>query len=83
MSGYHKKNIKKGELGQASKIREEFEEFEDALAQNNQLMALMELSDLIGAIELYALRFNLEMTDLLIMKDATKGAFISGRRKND
>lgn len=80
-SGYHTRKIRKGELGEASKIREEFEEFQDALLQENTLMALHELSDLYGAISAYLKRFNLEMRDLEIMSKATSRAFKSGERK--
>jgi len=51
--GYHLREIKKGELGQFSKIEEEFEEFLDAIEQKNPIMALVELSDMMGAIEHY------------------------------
>lgn len=78
---YHLKNIEKGILGDFSKIKEEFLEAEDSLEQNNVLMCLMELSDLIGAIEAYTLKYNITIIDLINMKDATKRAFNSGRRK--
>ena len=67
-------------MGEPSKIREEFEEFEDAIAQDNLIMAIMELSDMLGAMELYLQTYNLELVDLIIMKDKTKETFISGRR---
>ena len=50
--GYHLADIAKQPAGSAGKIREELEEFEDALEQECSLMALQELSDLIGAIRL-------------------------------
>lgn len=81
--GYHSKNIQKGEFGHASKIREEYEEFFDAYNQNNPVMELVELSDLIGAIEAYALNhYDIELRDLIVMKDATKSAFEDGTRKS-
>lgn len=80
MSGYHLKKIYKGTLGDASKIQEEYEEFMDALEQENKIMAIQELSDLIGAIELYVENYNLTLKDLIIMRDATKRAFEDGRR---
>ena len=49
--GYHKKEIKKGTLGKFSKIREEFEELEDAHNQDVKILIFCELTDLIGAIE--------------------------------
>lgn len=79
--GYHSREIAKGVLGQKSKIREEFEEFEDALEQENPVMALVELSDLIGAVEAYALTYGVSLENLITMKDATARAFASGKRK--
>lgn len=79
--GYHSKKIQKGDLGEASKIREEFEEFEDAVAQNNSVMALIELSDLLGAIDLYVGKYNMSLNDLIIMMNATRSAFLDGDRK--
>lgn len=81
--GYHKRKIKKGKYGKFSKIREEFEEFQDALEQNNKVMALVELSDLIGAIEKYVEnKFpGISINDLIIMNRATKSAFTEGSRK--
>lgn len=79
--GYHKKEILPGELGQASKIREEFEEFMDAYNQDAQVMQICELCDIIGAIELYARKWNLTLQDLIQMKNLTASAFIEGRRK--
>jgi phosphoribosyl-ATP pyrophosphohydrolase len=79
--GYHKKIIQKGILGEPSKIQEEFEEFMDSVEQNNPVMALIELSDLIGAIEAYAEKNNITLEHLINMKDATKRAFKTGHRK--
>lgn len=81
MAGYHKCEIEKGELSSPSKIREEFEEYMDAINQKNPIMAILELSDLLGAIESYAAKFNLTMNDLLVMTRATQNAFQTGRRK--
>ena len=78
--GYHQKKIAKGILGTPSKIREEFEEFEDAVAQNNSVMALIELSDMLGAIEAYVSRHNITLYDLMIMMKATQSAFKDGTR---
>jgi hypothetical protein len=79
--GYHTKQIPKGKIGEPSKIREEFLEFEDALQQQNPVMQLVELSDLLGAIDLYTLKkFNLSIYELLKMTRATQSAFIEGER---
>lgn len=81
--GYHKSKINKGQFGHASKIQEEFEEFTDAYNQGNPVMELLELSDLIGAIEAYTLyHYDIELRDLVKMMEATKSAFIDGERKS-
>lgn len=78
---YHLNQIPKGVLGQPSKIREEFLEFEDALEQNCPPMAILELADLIGAIEAYAKTYRMTLDDLVRMSDITKRAFQTGSRK--
>lgn len=78
---YHLNKIQKGKFGEFSKIEEEFLEAKDSIEQKNDLMCLMELSDLLGAIEAYSNKFNMTLEDLIRMKDATKRAFKSGRRK--
>jgi phosphoribosyl-ATP pyrophosphohydrolase len=81
--GYHNKEIERGKFGKFSKIKEEFLEAEDALEQNNTIMLLVELSDLIGAIEGYCLKnHNISIDDLLKMKEATKKAFNNGTRNS-
>ena len=81
-SGYHLTEIPKGTLGDMSKIEEEFAEFKDAMSQDNRIMALQELSDLIGAIEAFTVnKHNVTLSDLIQMKNATKRAFESGHRK--
>lgn len=80
--GYHKKKIEKGELGEFSKISEEYDELLDALEQENPVLAICELCDLIGAIELFAhKKFNLSLESLIKMKTSTSNAFIDGTRK--
>ena len=78
--GYHLHTITKGELGTISKVKEEIEEFEDALAQDCKLMAMVELSDIYGALEALAETYNLTMQDLAVFSDITKRAFINGVR---
>jgi NTP pyrophosphatase (non-canonical NTP hydrolase) len=80
--GYHNKEIPRGKFGEFTKIREEFLEAEDAIEQGNKIMLLVELSDLIGAIEGYCEKHNIELEDLIKMKDATKRAFMDGTRKS-
>ncbi len=81
MAGYHITTIQKGELGSWTKIREEFEEFQDAVNQRNDIMALLELSDMIGAIEAYVKSYNLSLDDLITMSKATQRAFLNGGRE--
>ena len=81
MSGYHKAKIAKGVLGEVSKIEEEFLEFQDALNQGSKIMALVELSDMIGAIKAYLKKdYNLTLDDLMIMDNLTRRAFEAGHR---
>lgn len=80
--GYHKTNIPKGKIGHISKINEEFFEFKDANMQGNSIMALVELSDLIGAIESYTIaKYNIGLDELITMTRATQSAFKDGTRK--
>lgn len=53
MAGYHLSEIPRGILGQYSKVMEEFIEFADAVNQDCKIMAIVELSDLLGAMKLY------------------------------
>lgn len=80
-AGYHLKEIKKGKLGKISKVQEEIEEFKDAIQQDCKIMAILELSDIYGALEEVAKDFNLEMKDLKKMSNITKRAFKNGHRK--
>lgn len=80
--GYHLKQIKKGVIGHISKIREELDELKDAEEQGCRIMQILELSDLLGSIELYLKRVcpSLDMHDLLKMSEVTNRAFANGRR---
>ena len=80
--GYHKKYIEKGVLGTPSKILEETMEFIDATEQKCSIMALLELSDLYGAISLYLQKNHpsVSMGDLERMSYITARAFKSGER---
>lgn len=81
MPGYHVADITKGVLGEPSKIEEEFLEFKDAVDQDNPVMAIHELSDLIGAMEAYAKNYNITLDDLITMTRTTQRAFKSGDRR--
>lgn len=78
--GYHKREITKGEIGEYSKVKEEFDELTDAWEQNNKVLIVCELTDLVGAIEEYAKQFNMTMGDLKRFSDLTKSAFKEGKR---
>ena len=81
---YHLTKIPQGVYGEISKIEEELAELKDASEQQCKIMVLCELSDLIGAIEGYLLKYhpNFTLDDLLLMKDITSNAFKSGSRKS-
>lgn len=81
--GYHKTDIKKGVLGEISKIQEELDELADAKEQSNKILELCELSDLIGAIDFYLSKHHagFNIYDLIKMAVATSSAFRAGERK--
>jgi len=79
--GYHINKIEKGIIGEFSKIKEEFQELEDAFNQKDKVLQICELTDLIGAIELYAsVKFKLTIEDLKKFSDKTQQAFKKGIR---
>ena len=82
--GYHVAKIERGELGELSKIREELEEAMDAEDQGVDLMVLLELSDMLGAVEAYLDKKHpsLSIGDLRMMARVTKRAFINGHRES-
>lgn len=51
--GYHLTEINKGVYGQYSKVAEEMEEILDALEQDCAIMVIVEMSDMMGAMEAY------------------------------
>ena len=55
---YHVTEITKGIIGEWSKVIEEIEEYRDALLQECKIMAIIELSDLYGAIDAYLYNEN-------------------------
>lgn len=79
---YHITKIEKGVIGEFSKIEEELNEAKDALEQNCSIMLLVELSDMIGAIESYLEKYHPTITvdDLKKMSNITKRAFLTGQR---
>lgn len=80
--GYHLKQIPKGKMGDWSKIEEEYAECLDAKEQGIKVMLLVELADLVGAIDAYVEKHhNISAKDLRKMAKVTKRAFKSGNRK--
>jgi len=82
--GYHLTEIPRGTYGEISKILEEAAELKDAMEQGNKVMAIIELSDLMGAIDGYMEKYygdKLTIDNLLTMSETTKRAFKSGHRK--
>lgn len=80
-SGYHQRGFVKGQIGEVSKIFEEFEEFKDAVKVDDKILQLCELSDLMGSIDEYVRQtFNLCLEDLIKNNHKTKKAFEVGRR---
>lgn len=78
---YHLDIIPRGVFGEASKVNEEMLEWMDAHKQGVFVMELVELSDLLGAIEAYLKPKGLTLHDLAVMKEVTKRAFESGHRE--
>lgn len=64
LRGYHLNEIKRGKFGERSKILEEMLEVEDAHTQGNAIMLLLEMSDLVGAIQGYLATHRLTLADL-------------------
>jgi hypothetical protein len=80
--GYHLKEIQRGVIGERTKIIEEFDEWLDACDQNSAIMELVELSDMMGAINAYISKYyNLTLADLIKMSTITARAFEDGTRK--
>ena len=56
-SFFHKRPIlTKGVVGDLSKVREELEEIEEALEQGDDMLVLVEVVDLLGAIHAFLLK---------------------------
>ena len=81
-AGYHLTAIARGTFGEISKIREELAELEDAAAQGSKIMALVELSDLIGAVRGYLAKHHPGTTleDLERFSRITERVFVNGHR---
>lgn len=77
---YHRLTITKHQHLSPWKIEEEMLEYIDALSTNNPIMAVQELSDLYGVIEIQAKSLGVSMENLKTMSDLTKSVFESGKR---
>lgn len=78
--GYHITKITKGTYGDLSKVQEELDEAIDATRQGSEILLLVELADLYGALEAVAERNGTTMGQLQVFSDITKRAFINGAR---
>lgn len=80
--GYHLRKIPRGVLGEPSKVFEEVLEFMDATEQGADVMALIELSDLQGAVTAWLAKHHPSFTaaDLAKMSSITERAFRNGHR---
>lgn len=79
---YHKKEISRGVYGEFSKVVEEFEELSDAFEQKDVILQLVEISDLLGAIEGYLESFGVTLGDAISFSNKTKEAFRAGTRQS-
>lgn len=79
--GYHTVKIKKGALGETSKVQEELDELIDAEKQGVKILIAVELSDLYGALRAVAVKHGYKMADLHDMAKLTRRAFEQGHRK--
>lgn len=80
--GYHLDQIKRGIFGELSKVQEELDEAADAQKQGCRIMLLVELSDLIGAVEAVAEKNGSSLDELISMQKITKRVFQSGHRES-
>lgn len=79
--GYHARDVKKGEYGKFSKVIEEFEELLDAHDQEDPVLELCEMSDLIGAMDGYAVsNYGIGIDKLVSFMCKTKQSFKEGKR---
>ncbi len=69
--------------GHFSKIEEEFHELKDAMNQQDRVLALVELSDLIGAIDGFLKNEfkTIDFNDIIKFSKLTQNAFETGDRK--
>jgi hypothetical protein len=81
MAGYHIAEIPRGEYWKSSKSLEEVLELQDAETQGVRIMALVEASDIYGALILWCRENGTNMGELAAMSNVTERAFKDGSRK--
>lgn len=82
--GYHTSDIPKGKAGEFSKITEEYHEALDAHENNNPVMLLLELADMLGAVErfLEVQHPTVTLDDVVKQAKLTNEVFRRGLREN-
>lgn len=80
---FHKREIEKGSYGQLSKIKEELEEAFDAEEQGQVLMLLIELSDIIGAVEGVSKKYGFSIENLLDFARLRSSVAVKENSKED
>src|SRR5690606_6810563 len=80
MAGYHQNFIMKFPHGNVHKLKEEVDEFLDAYASGNSIMAMQELSDVYLILRTIARDYGIDVDDLAKMADVTEKVFESGGR---
>lgn len=65
VSHFHKTEITRGVYGELSKVQEELDEAVDAEAQGQDLMLLVELSDIVGAVAGVASKYGMSIEQLV------------------
>lgn len=75
--GYHTIFIEKGEYGEFSKVKEEFDELKDAFEnRKSNVLAICELSDLYGAMEAFAEKtLHISMSEVVKFAELTKEVY--------
>lgn len=78
----HKRKIEKGVFGDFSKIKEEFQELQDANEQHCKVLEICEICDLIGAIEGYIVKnYNLTISDIYKFSEMVSTSKINNKNE--
>ena len=62
---FHEKEIKKGISGQLSKIQEELDEAFEAEGRKQDLLLILELADIVGAVGLASEKYGISLDQLV------------------